>query len=616
MNLFEKIKFYKLDILAVSLLCLVFGFLMLIFWGHQGSPIIDCGREAYIPMEVLKGKLLYKDILCTYGPFAYQLNAVLYWIFGQNLNTLYTAGAINSLIIVITVYLISRTMTEKLVSWTISFLVMALFVFNYFITNFNFPYSYAIVYALSTFLIAVLLTIYYLKTNNHKFIPYIFFFMGVSTTSKPEYSLFIGLLILIILLKQVPRKYILAGVAAFVVTPLVCWSVLFLQGLTIPAYLSNLEFVKNLVSGMTFKYFYSNFVGFFFNPELFKFTLSIFLSSFLAFGLLAGIIYLALVLVNILSGKLTGKKFVALKSFVIAGLIMFIPKSQIHLLSEDISLAWIPLSTTLILLFLLGFYFKKFNIAEILRFKEGKIADKAKYCVNGVYEKLLSIELKDKIFILLLVTGLISTLKSYFFVTLHIFGTFILPLALLVNVIFLVDYIPKFVKFLNRRLWSQTCLIILIVSGVFFSLKYTMIARNQNTHPVATAKGTIYTNYDWAYSLNQAIEYIDANIPKESTFLMVPEGPLLNFLTGRTADNKYFNLFPPFIEAFGEYNVLNDLKNNPPDYILINNRDSSDFIFRYFGVDYGFRLYDFITQSYTFKKEIGNGLKIRIYKKN
>lgn len=52
---------YKKDYFLLSLLVLIFVFLCSLFFARQSNPIIDVGSEAYIPLQMLKGKILYKD---------------------------------------------------------------------------------------------------------------------------------------------------------------------------------------------------------------------------------------------------------------------------------------------------------------------------------------------------------------------------------------------------------------------------------------------------------------------------------------------------------------------------------------------------------------------------
>ena len=68
-----------------------------LFYGRFGDVNIDCFREAYIPAQMLNGKILYKNIFCIYPPLGYMINAVLFKVFGVNLSVLYFAGLISTL---------------------------------------------------------------------------------------------------------------------------------------------------------------------------------------------------------------------------------------------------------------------------------------------------------------------------------------------------------------------------------------------------------------------------------------------------------------------------------------------------------------------------------------
>ena len=61
-------------------------------YGRFGNVIVDSFREAYIPQQMIKGQVLYKNIFNIYAPLSYIINAVLYSIFGTKLWVLYTAG--------------------------------------------------------------------------------------------------------------------------------------------------------------------------------------------------------------------------------------------------------------------------------------------------------------------------------------------------------------------------------------------------------------------------------------------------------------------------------------------------------------------------------------------
>ncbi|HEX4001808.1 MAG TPA: hypothetical protein VHX36_04120 [Candidatus Acidoferrales bacterium] len=66
-------------------------------WATWGSLTIDSGREMYVPMALLRGKMLYRDVFYLYGPLSPYFNSLLYRLFGVHLAVLYWAGALSAL---------------------------------------------------------------------------------------------------------------------------------------------------------------------------------------------------------------------------------------------------------------------------------------------------------------------------------------------------------------------------------------------------------------------------------------------------------------------------------------------------------------------------------------
>ncbi|MDD3012871.1 MAG: glycosyltransferase family 39 protein [Candidatus Gastranaerophilales bacterium] len=611
----EYIKKYKSDIYVFLTILIIFYILCPIFIGHQGHPIIDNGREAYIPMEMLKGKILYKDIINLYGPLSYQINAILFFIFGQNLNTLYFAGIANSIIILLSFYLIARTLTSKKLSWATTFFILISCVFNYYHTSYIFPYCYSISYALSGFLLSVLFFIYYLKNSRLRYLLISGFFMGLSLASKTEFVPFVIISGIIILFsKSFQIKNLMLYILCLLAVPLISIFSLIFQGVGLSDYLEYSRFMINIVSLPSFKFFYTNVVGFFFSKSVFFESLNLFLMFIIKYFQSIALIYIILLFLDNKIGHIKWYKVIKIISIII--LLIIIPKSGIKSISTDNSFSWLPISTTLILFFLIIRQFINFmKYKKILEPENTEKNMKLGLIIKNIYTIIERIEIKDKIFITIVLAGLVATFKSYFFIKLHVFGTFLIPLALLVNVVFVADYLPKLFKIPNREAWALACVMVVTLIGLFIQSDYTYISSNIKTVPIKTERGVIYSDKYFGIPLNETLDYIKNNIPKDKTFLMIPEGPMLNFLTDRASDNKYYNLIPTFVLAYGEDKIVNDLSKKSPDYIFINNRDTLELIYQFFGVDYGFKIQNFVDNNYNFVTEYGNNMfKIKIYK--
>lgn len=75
---------------------LLLGGLALFFivtsWRKWPDPLIDFGRELYLPWRLSEGAMLYRDIDHHYGPLSHYFNAALFRLFGPGLMVLVTAN--------------------------------------------------------------------------------------------------------------------------------------------------------------------------------------------------------------------------------------------------------------------------------------------------------------------------------------------------------------------------------------------------------------------------------------------------------------------------------------------------------------------------------------------
>ena len=63
--------------LLPTLTSLIFGgFLLKWSWGKWLHPVVDFGRELYVPWQMLEGKALYRDLSYFNGPLSPLVNAV------------------------------------------------------------------------------------------------------------------------------------------------------------------------------------------------------------------------------------------------------------------------------------------------------------------------------------------------------------------------------------------------------------------------------------------------------------------------------------------------------------------------------------------------------------
>ena len=73
---------------------------------------------------------------------------------------------------------------------------------------------------------------------------------------------------------------------------------------------------------------------------------------------------------------------------------------------------------------------------------------------------------------------------------------------------------------------------------------------------------------------------------------------MLNFLARRVNPTPYPSLMPTELAAFGEAAPLRELERHPPDYVVLAQRDTSEFGVKFFGRDYARAIGRFIETHY------------------
>ncbi|HNW26765.1 MAG TPA: glycosyltransferase family 39 protein [Candidatus Gastranaerophilaceae bacterium] len=241
------------------MLWILLGVGIFLTYAHHGHLIIDCGREVYYPTQILEGKLLYKDLFNIYGPFSYLFNAVLFKLFGINLNVLYLAGCFCAFLITTLIYKIARKFLTEIISFSIAFFTICTGVLNTNLFNFIFPYSYAMLYGMVAFLISFLFLAKYIQEPHKVLNLYLSgFFAGFCIANKYEFLPYLLVFLYMVLkIEKVSFKTILLLLLSILSIPLVCFSILFLQGMGINDLVLAFETVKKMAQSQTLKYFYT-----------------------------------------------------------------------------------------------------------------------------------------------------------------------------------------------------------------------------------------------------------------------------------------------------------------------------------------------------------------------
>jgi hypothetical protein len=79
-----------------------------------------------------------------------------------------------------------------------------------------------------------------------------------------------------------------------------------------------------------------------------------------------------------------------------------------------------------------------------------------------------------------------------------------------------------------------------------------------------------------------------------------PDGILafmINYLTRRRNPTPYINFMPPEVLAYGEANMVRALEAHPPDFMVVVDKDTSEYGVPRFGRDYGRLIATWVTEK-------------------
>ena len=165
-----------------------FLLLLLISWRRWTSLLVDTGREMDLPLRLLRGELLYRDVHYLYPPLSPYFNALLYRIFGVQLEVLNVSGVLCSLIIVALCYAIARRILSE---WEATLATLAIIVWCIFKPEGNLiaPYAFAALHGMMLALATLLVTLRYGEHRRWREVISAGVLIGLAGITKQEFAL-------------------------------------------------------------------------------------------------------------------------------------------------------------------------------------------------------------------------------------------------------------------------------------------------------------------------------------------------------------------------------------------------------------------------------------------
>jgi hypothetical protein len=544
-------------------------------WGHWGDLQIDCGREMYVPVEILRGKLLFRDIWYQYGPLTPYVQAWALGLFGIKLNVLYVIGMILVITSALLLFEIGRNFELVLPAAMAPAIFFLAESFPSTIFNFVFPYSYAASMAACFGFACLLFTIKHAITRRLRWLVSAALCTSLALLTKQEF----GIACLAVLgFEAIAPFFNRYSWRDLTTNAMACAAglvpALLLYGFFVWKVSAKTIFIDNWV--MTPGTYTMRTIG---RQAMAMAGVRFGLTewSIAAFGVSVSIL-MWFVIAN--ANAFAIRKLELRRHFVLvvaADVLVALIVLKLGI-STWSGLLW--LFGQIIFpkgIFLIGCAFMILAIWKVLRThgQAGYLAEAA----LGIYAVLVGIRV---------MLEMLSGGYALFF-NVPVFLVFAIVVARVVA------YGARSLDEQRRHLLVAFMLgteTVLLVIGLF--------PRSQllNT-PMKTGFGTIYTEADRAVLFPQIISFMKTHTRNGKDILVLPESPSLYYFSGMESPSRWYEAQPGVLDPEQELTLINDADSAHVQYVLVCNRHVEEYGIAPFGVGYDQSIYNWITANYT-----------------
>ncbi|HTA95268.1 MAG TPA: hypothetical protein VK769_04020, partial [Verrucomicrobiae bacterium] len=534
--------------------------------------LVDFGLQLYMPWRISHGAVLYRDIyFFAGGPLSQYFNALLFKIFGTSFSVLIISNLTAVVAMLLLVYRRFLAAADALTATTICLGIVLVFAFAEYTTigNYNYiaPYSHEALHGLVLSIFAIALLADWLKKEQLRFAFAAGFCGGMVFLTKAEIflALAVSAFAAFVLFCATRRKIRFAAksLAVFLAASIIPLLGSFLFFLNAEDWRASLHsacfaFAPLLQTSIVKNPFYESNMGldhpFFHLREMGMHFLFLAVAiSFYAFVF---------------------KQMERLKIKWLESKWIFPPLIQLIL----------PLIIIFSLPFLAGLYDWRNCGMSLPLLSICSCVLLCWRCKKNPTESKIVFPLLWSVF------GLVLLSKLGLFPRIWFYG-FVLAMPPFVGAIYLLLWLlPKLLegKFsVPPRFFRATiCLALLAGFASLFCQSHAMFAGKK----LAIGNGgdeiiTFGPGIDIGEETKTALAWIEKNCPRDTTLAVMPEGATLNYLARRINPTPCLFWDPNSLSVFGQSNMTAAFEKNPPDYVVLVERDASQFGTGYFGHD-------------------------------
>jgi hypothetical protein len=546
-------------------------------WGAWPDVLMDFGRELYVAWRVAEGDILYRDVVSFYGPLSPHLNALWFHLFGVGLRTL---ALCNMAILGLTVAALWAVLRRGAAQgrWAPTVGALALLALCGFaqlnsMASFNFvaPYSHEATHGFALAVGALLSSLRLLETRRARWAATVGVLLGLSFLTKPEgFVAGLGAAALVTWLALVgpgarpsrSRTWALFT-AGMVAGPAAAYALLVMR-LPAPeaavALLGSWAYAANEdLRGLPY-FAWSMGTG----------DVAESVRALLRTAALQAAVFLPVAGLAWLAGRRPHLKRALALVAAVAVFAALAPYWRAPV--------WLGLARALPLWAAIAVGVSVWTLRR-QRLDEGAYARHAARLALAT-------------FALLMLPRILLHSRLYHY------GFVLAAPALLVVVAALMDWIPDA---LDRRGASGA----VFRAAALAALAVVMAAHLSATQEWLRGKGAVVgsgadrfrSDVRGAY-VSAALQGIARMARPSDTLVVLPEGVMVNYLLRMRSSVPYPTMLPTDVAQFGEAELLGALQREPPSLILLVHRETVEYGARFFGRDYGARIFEWIGRRY------------------
>jgi hypothetical protein len=579
-----------MDALNVVVLAGLAIWLASISWFKWPDPLIDFGRELYLPWRISQGAVLFKDDFHLYGPLSPYLNSLFFRVFGVGLSTLVAANVVIYSAILGLLYYLVRQGWGRWAAFTSCAFFVGVFSFSHLvgINNYNFltPYSHELTHGILLLLCLIFFLRRAIRSLSAASVAMAGLLAGLSLLLKPEIIFAAAVAVagaIFLAIRPSVRKahgrrwvqaagiFVAAGFVPSVLASLLLW----LRGglpLHDAVHYANFAWLTVFQGAREAQSLRSD-----------PFQLSALGFDHpwqnLGIEILWGAAAIAVAL-GLAWGTSFFKRTGKVQRVILVVMVLAAAAGATRV-------PWLNVGYALPGILLCG------AVIEILQMW--------KPAAGGEDTEKTAVRL------LLWLVAAAMLARMALSPRIYHYGFAQAALAGIVGVAILTSSIPKWIRLEDTlHKWYQGMVTILVAGIAGVIVLSSMQFYSYHTLPVGEGDDQFYTfdqdTVPTGLLVEQARQYLemDARQNNVHSLLVLPEGVMLNYLT-RIPNSIPYYFFAPFVLAYGRMDdILLRLNATPPDRILVISRDMREFGVGRFGdsPEHGQKLIEYIVQNY------------------